>query len=198
MTATDDNYREAIERFAELLAHARQTSLREPAAMTLATVDTAGRPTARMVLLRGFDERGFVFFTNSLSDKGRQIEACPHAALCFYWDPIGEQVRVEGPLAPVSDDESDEYWSTRSRESKIGAWASFQSDPLPDVDTLRQRVTRFEQEFDDRDVPRPDHWFGYRLAPRRIEFWTSRPARLHDRLLYEKNSSGWTTVRLYP
>lgn len=196
---TDDPlYREALERFRQLFERAQQCGLREPSAVTLATVDSDLRPAARVVLLRNFDQRGFVFYTNSESAKGRQLAENPQAALCFYWDPLREQVRIEGAVEPVSADESDAYWKTRPRDSQISAWASPQSQPLENRQSLEDRFAEFERTFAGRDVPRPEYWHGYRVIPQRIEFWQSRPARLHDRVLYEQQPDGWTVRLLYP
>lgn len=189
---------EVMVRFQELLARARQTELREPAAMTLATVGRDGRVSARVVLLRAFDEGGFVFYTNLTSDKALQLTAHTQAALCLHWDALGEQVRIEGIVEPVSDDEADAYWKGRSRESQIGAWASRQSESLDARETLERRVAKCEVEFRGQDVPRPEFWSGYRVKPRRIEFWESRPARLHERLVYELHDGGWSERLLYP
>ena len=194
----DATYLEAVNRFAELFQRAQQTALQEPAAVTLATVAETGQPAARVVLLRGADVEGFVFFTNSLSDKGRHLSGNPKAALCFYWDPLKEQVRVEGTAERVSDEESDVYWQSRAHESQIGAWASLQSKVLSDRSELEQRFANAEKEFADRQVPRPNHWHGYRVVPTRIEFWSSRPARLHERVVYEQRGDGWTRFLLYP
>ncbi len=195
---SDPIYQEVLTRFSGLLDRAAQTSLRESTAVTLATVDADGRPAARVVLLRGFDEYGFVFYTNSQSKKGRDLAANPVAALCFYWDELREQVRIQGVVEPVTDQHSDEYWQTRSRDSQIGAWASLQSETLNDRATLEERFTAYERRFAEQPVPRPEHWCGYRVVPDRIEFWTSREARLHDRELYERGGDGWSRILLYP
>lgn len=189
---------EAIERFRQLLQRAQATSLREPTAASLATAGRDGRVTARVVLLRGMDRRGFVFYTNALSSKARQLAENPQAALCFHWDPLGEQVRVEGQVERVTDAEADEYWSARPRESQIGAWASLQSQPLDRRETLDQRVRQYAEQFSGQPVPRPAHWTGYRVVPSRIEFWTSRPARLHERTVYEQHGDSWQKFMLYP
>lgn len=195
---SDPTYQEAISRFVENFDRASKSSLREAAAAALATVDAEGRPSARMVLLRGVDQRGFVFFTNSRSSKGEQLATNPQAALCFHWDPLGEQVRVEGPAEQVSDEESDSYWEERPRDSQISAWASLQSQLLADRSQLEARLRKFEQEFADREIPRPGHWYGYRVVPRRIEFWQEGKSRLHQRTLYEQGAAGWVRSALYP
>ena len=191
-------YQAAVTRFKELFARATEGPLREPAAMTLATVDADGRPSLRVVLLRGMDERGFVFFTNSLSAKGQQLAANPQAALCFHWDFLGEQVRVEGHTKKVDEEESDNYWELRSRESRLGAWASQQSQLLADRRELESRVEEFEKKFANQDVPRPPHWYGYRVVPERIEFWQEGTNRLHARTIYEEAQTGWKRFSIYP
>jgi pyridoxamine 5'-phosphate oxidase len=191
-------YLEAVHRFQELLERARQLPVKEPTAVALATVDASGDPSVRMVLLRGMDERGFAFYTNGQSLKGRHLLDNPRAALCFYWEPLEEQVRVEGPVAHVESDEADAYWDSRARASQIGAWASLQSRPLESREVLIERVERYTREFEGRSVPRPPHWSGYRLTPRRIEFWKSQPSRLHQRLVYEADGSAWSKQLLYP
>jgi pyridoxamine 5'-phosphate oxidase len=191
-------YQAAVTRFKELFARATEGPLREPAAMTLATVDADGRPSLRVVLLRGMDERGFVFFTNSISAKGQQLAANPQAALCFHWDFLGEQVRVEGHTKKVDEEESDNYWELRSRESRLGAWASQQSQLLADRRELESRVEEFEKKFANQDVPRPPHWYGYRVGPERIEFWQEGTNRLHARTIYEEAQTGWKRFSIYP
>lgn len=166
--------------------------------MALATADSRGRPSVRMVLLKEASERGFVFYTNFQSRKAKQLDANPHAALCFYWEPIGVQVTVEGKAARVSDAEADAYWVTRPRQSQIGAWASLQSRPLEGRRMLLARAARFATKFAGRPIPRPPHWSGLRLVPDRIEFWKRRPFRLHDRQLYLKQGARWIFRRLYP
>ena len=171
----------------------------EPTAMTLATVNEDGMPWARVVLLKDVDERGFAFYTNTSSAKGRQLAANPKAALCFYWMPLGKQVRVRGVVERVTDDESDTYFATRSRESRIGAWASLQSDTLASPEELHARYADLTKEFEGRDVPRPPNWSGYRVVPQAIEFWLRGEHRLHDRVLYERDDDGgWRWRRLYP
>lgn len=189
---------EALHLFQDLRAEARQLPLREPDAMTLATADAAGRPSARTVLLRVVDEGGFAFFSNSESRKGRQLAENSRAALCLYWDPLARQVLIEGSVEKLPDAESDEYFSSRPRESQIGAWASHQSRPLDSRETLLRRVAEYERLYANRLVPRPEHWHGYRVVPDRIEFWTSQPARLHERVVYERQAAGWVKFLLYP
>lgn len=169
-----------------------------PNAMTLATVAPDGLPDARMVLLKGHDSRGFAFFTNTRSPKGRDLAAHPAAALCFYWRSLGRQVRIVGRVEPVSEAEADAYFRTRPRGSQIGAWASQQSEPVDSRTTLERAVARYDAEYASGDVPRPPHWSGYRVVPDRIEFWTDRRDRLHDRELFERDGDGWTVSRLQP
>jgi pyridoxamine 5'-phosphate oxidase len=150
-------------------------------------------------LLRGFDAAGFVFYTNIHSDKGRDLAENSHVALAFHWDELGEQLRVQGEVQPVSDDEADAYWTSRPRESQLGAWASQQSSYLDEFTTLERNYHDFERQFEAQEVPRPAHWSGYRVIPSRIEFWTSRPARLHHRVLYQRGEDGrWSVGQLYP
>jgi pyridoxamine 5'-phosphate oxidase len=167
-------------------------------AMTLATVDAEGMPDARMVLLKGADDAGFTFFTNLGSAKGRELAANPKAALVFHWKSLRRQVRVRGDVTPVSPEESDAYFATRARSSQIGAWASDQSRELPDRLAFERRIAEMGLKFGLGAVPRPPHWGGYRLAPRTIEFWRDRPFRLHERLVFDRATGGWTIRRLYP
>jgi len=170
----------------------------DTAPVVLATTDAAGRPSARLVLLRGADARGFVFFTNYNSRKGRELAGNPHAALCFYWASLDEQIRIEGRVERVSDDESDAYFAGRPRGSQLGAWASNQSEVLVSRETLEEKYREIERRFEGQTVERPAFWGGYRLTPLRIEFWYGRPDRLHDRVVYVRDGSAWRIERLYP
>lgn len=185
--------------FAEVFAAAQDTGMVEPNAMALATAGTDGRPTVRMVLMKDFDDDGFVFYTNLESRKAQQIQANPNAAICFYWQQIGRQVRAEGPVEPVSDAEADAYFALRAHGSQIGAWSSKQSATLGDREELLDRVRATEERFAGIEVPRPPFWSGFRIRPRRIEFWTAGESRLHDRLVYEtEDGTEWRVRRLYP
>ena len=167
-------------------------------AMTLATATPAGRPSARMVLLKGLDARGFVFYTNLESQKSTELFANPYAALCFMWKSLNRQVRVEGPVERVDDDEADAYFATRPRDSQLGAWASDQSRPLESRAALERRVEEFSRRFAEGRVPRPAHWSGFRVVPERVEFWQERPFRMHDRLLFLREGGRWRRERLFP
>ncbi|HEY7878310.1 MAG TPA: pyridoxamine 5'-phosphate oxidase [Gemmatimonadaceae bacterium] len=182
----------------EEASRVERACLPEPTAMTLATVDDAGRPSARVVLLKDVDGRGFVFYTNYESRKGSELLAHPWAALCFHWQPLERQVRVEGSVERVTDAEADTYFASRQRMSRVGAWASRQSATLESDAELEARVHEVEERFAGVDVPRPPHWSGFRVVPQRIEFWRGRPYRLHERLLYERVNGEWQVRRLFP
>ena len=167
-------------------------------AMTLATATREGRPSARLVLLKGLDRRGFVFYSNLESRKSEELFANPHAALCFLWKSLNRQVRVEGPVEQVADDEADAYFASRPRDSQIGAWASDQSRPLDSRALLERRVEEFSRRFDEGKVPRPTYWSGFRVVPQRVEFWEEQPSRLHDRMLFIREGEGWRRERLFP
>ncbi|MEP7223340.1 MAG: pyridoxamine 5'-phosphate oxidase [Actinomycetota bacterium] len=179
------------------LAEARD-SVPQPDAMTLATADEEGRPSARVVLLRGIDERGLAFFTNLTSRKADELRQNPHAAIVLHWWELGRQVRVEGAVVEVSDEESSAYWKRRPRASQIAGWASPQSQPLADPSDLDARVAEVEERFDGCEVLLPPFWGGYRLVPDSIEFWTHQDNRLHDRLRYARSGTGWQRDRLAP
>ena len=196
---TDQLYAEALQRFGVFLDKAKaEKSILEPTAMSLATVDGDGQPTVRIVLLKAFDARGFVFYTNRLSHKGRALAAEPRAALCFHWQPLMQQVRLEGVTEPVSAAEADAYWASRIRISQIGAWASLQSEEMQDKDALNRRFAEFEKKYAGQAVPRPPHWSGYRLKPSMIEFWSSREGRLHERERYLLDGKGWRHAWIFP
>ena len=185
-------------RFAETFARAQATEPHDPTAMSLATATRDGRPSVRMVLLKGVDARGFVFYTNRDSRKGDELEANPRAALCLYWPALGVQVRVEGAVERTTDEESDAYFASRPRDSQLGAWASRQSRPLANHALLTERFADLQADYHDRAVPRPRWWGGYRVLPERIEFWKSGPHRLHLRELYTRDGVGWRIELLNP
>jgi len=184
--------------FAVWLGEAEAAEPHDANAMALSTVGEDGMPSCRMVLLKGYDAQGFVFYTNFESRKGRQLLATPRAALLFHWKSLRRQVRIEGAVSPVSAEEADAYFASRPRQSQIGAWASQQSRPLEGRYELEKRVVLFGAKYAIGTVPRPPYWSGFRLIPRLIEFWQDGAFRLHDRLVYSRAAEGWTTERLYP
>lgn len=186
-----------LDLFADWLDLAKKHELNDPHAMSLATVDSAGLPNVRIVLLKDLDE-GFVFYTNATSTKGDELGVTPLAALCFHWKSIRRQVRVRGMVEPVTDTENDAYFAGRSRGAQIGSWASQQSRPMSDEDILKTRVEDYEAIYEDKEVRRPEFWRGYRVTPSSVEFWVNRPYRLHDRLVFENDGDGWKQTRLYP
>jgi pyridoxamine 5'-phosphate oxidase len=192
---------EPFARFLDLLAAAKALGppcLPEPTAFTLATADASGQPSARILLLKAVDERGFVFYTNYESRKGRELLAHPQAAMCFHWQPLEQQVRVEGVARSVTAEEADAYFASRARASQLGAWASHQSRTIANPGELEARLLEMETRFEGGPVPRPPHWSGFRLVPNRIEFWRNMPSRLHERIVYIREPDGWRTESLYP
>lgn len=186
-----------FKQFEKWFAEALRTQLPEPNAMTLATADRAGRPSARIVLIKEVDTHGFVFFTNYQSRKGQDLAQNPHAALLFHWVELERQVRIEGQVEKVNNEESEAYYRSRPLLSQIGAWASPQSQEIPDREFLETRMTHYQNTYGEQP-PRPSHWGGYRLLPDFFEFWQGRPSRLHDRLCYQKVDTGWSIQRLAP
>lgn len=191
---------EPLALFHEWMAKARESEPEDPNAMALATADADGYPDVRMVLLKGADEKGFVFYTNLESTKGRELAANHRAALCFHWKSLRRQIRVRGLVSPVSEAEADAYFASRARDSQIGAWASRQSRPLAGRFELEREVASYAAKFGLGKIPRPPHWSGFCITPLRIEFWRDRPFRLHDRLVFERASptDAWTSSKLFP
>jgi pyridoxamine 5'-phosphate oxidase len=195
---TDTHGTDPIALFKAWFDEALKSESVNPNAMTLATATAAGRPSAREVLLKGLDERGFIFYTNLGSRKAAETRENPWAALCFYWKSLARQVRVEGAVEPVTDAEADAYYESRPRLARIGAWASRQSAPLERPLELEMRVAKFTAKFNVGAIPRPEFWSGYRVVPDSIEFWREKASRLHERILYSKTEDGWQSKRLYP
>ena len=187
-----------LEKFARWMKDAEGSEPSLPNAASLATATPDGRPSLRMVLLKEYGADGFVFYTNLESRKGEELAANPRAAMCFHWKSLTRQVRVEGTVEVLDDGEADTYFATRDRESKIGAWASRQSQPLQRRFELEREVAKYAAKYVVGDIPRPDFWSGYRLKPVRVEFWSQRPFRLHDRLQFDRMDGGWRLTRLYP
>ncbi|HEX9703223.1 MAG TPA: pyridoxamine 5'-phosphate oxidase [Rhodospirillales bacterium] len=190
--------KDPIAEFRDWLADAEASEPVNPNAMALATTTPDGRPSVRMVLLKGVDDRGFVFYTNLESRKGQELAGNPEASLCFYWKTLARQVRIDGAVEPVSDAEADAYFESRPRTARIGAWASRQSRPMQDSLELEKQVALFTAKFNVGHIPRPDFWSGFRVVPRQIEFWTERLFRLHERRVYKRAGSGWTAERQFP
>ena len=190
--------KDPFETFSQWLEEATKNEPDNPTAVALATADASGAPSVRMVLLKGFDERGFVFYSNTESRKGRELAENPRAALCFHWKTLARQVRIEGAVTPVSDEEADAYYASRARDSRIGAWASKQSVPMTGRFDLEKAVAKYAAKYAIGEVPRPPFWSGYRIAAERLEFWTDKPFRLHERLIYERDGEGWRNQILFP
>ena len=187
-----------LARYQDGFERAQAANVPEPTAMTLATVDQHGRPSARTMLLKGADTDGFVFYTNLESRKGRQLAGNPNVSLVFFWREIYEQVKIDGAVEPVSAEEADAYFASRPRGSQIGAWASLQSRKLADRNEFDQRIAEFEARFEGQDVPRPPHWSGFRVRPHRVEFWYGRQYRLHERVCFELQDGQWQETLLFP
>jgi pyridoxamine 5'-phosphate oxidase len=190
--------KDPIALFQEWLGEAEAQESLNPNAMALATATPDGRPSVRMVLLKGVDERGFVFYTNAESRKGLELDTNAYASLCFYWKSLRRQVRIDGAVSVVSDQDADAYFDTRDRGARIGAWASTQSRPMEGRFDLEKNIAKYAAKFNVGPVPRPAYWRGYRVSPDAMEFWVERRSRLHDRWVYHRGDDGWTTERLFP
>lgn len=199
---SDDLLSNPIEQFSQWFDLAKESEINDPGAMALATATPDGKPSVRMVLLKQADESGFKFHSNADSQKGQELEANKQAALCFYWKSLRKQVRIEGIVEIISDEEADKYFKTRPYKRKIGAWASHQSRKLENREHLENKIKELKKQYpDEKTIPRPENWIGYRLVPETIEFWLDNPDRLHDRFRYRrdsKNSKHWNITRLYP
>ncbi len=193
---TDSN--EPFDLFAAWLKDAESSELNDPTALSLATVDADGMPNVRMVLLKGYEDGGFTIYTNFESQKGRELLAARKAAMCFHWKSLRRQIRVRGHVSVVSDADADDYFASRPRGSRIGAWASKQSRPLESRFALEKAVAEYTAKYPVGDIPRPDYWSGFRLEPMSIEFWHDRKFRLHDRIVFARQGDGWKKTRLYP
>jgi len=193
-----DVHKNPVTQFSKWFTEAVDAKVNEPNAMTVCTATKVGKPSARIILLRNFDDNGFVFYTNYNSRKGGEIIENPNAALLFFWPELERQVRIEGVLSKQSAEESDLYFKSRPRTSKLGAWTSAQSKVIPNRKTLDEEYEKLSEKYPGEDVPRPDHWGGYLLKPFSIEFWQGRPSRLHDRILYTKENGEWNIMRLAP
>ncbi len=195
---TVKNISELLAEFHDWMAEAEKSEPNDPTAMSLATADADGQPSVRMVLLKGVDERGFVFYTNFESQKGMELRTNPRAALGFHWKTLRRSIRIQGTVEVVSDAEADAYFDSRPRDSRIGAWASQQSRAMPGRFTLETEVAKYAAKYAIGAIPRPEYWSGFRVIPARIEFWRDRPFRLHERRRYEKGAEGWTENILFP
>jgi pyridoxamine 5'-phosphate oxidase len=184
--------------FSQWYTTAQQVGLKEPTAVNLATATPQGLPSNRTVLLKAWDERGFVIFTNHHSRKAQQLEKNPHASLCFYWMPLMRQVRIEGTVEATSNAESDDYFASRSRDSQLGAWASLQSSVMPKASSLQERFEQYQALYAGKDVPRPPHWGGFRVIPEMFEFWEERPHRMHQRDIFLRDGESWRKENWYP
>jgi pyridoxamine 5'-phosphate oxidase len=199
MSSTDSTPTDPFAWFDAWMSEAEASEPSDPNAMTVVTVGPGGKPSARIVLLKGVDPRGFVFYTNTYSRKGDELAANPLTSLLFYWKSLGRQIRIEGRVEVVTEAEADAYYATRARISRLGAWASDQSRPLSERAELERRLRHFDEKYPGEAVPRPPHWSGYRVLPERFEFWQNMPYRLHDRTIVERSSDGsWTRTKLFP
>ena len=199
MTSPEPTETDPFAWFHRWMAEAEASEPSDPNAMTVVTVGPGGKPSARTILLKGVDPRGFVFYTNTQSRKGQELNGSPLISLLFYWKSLGRQIRIEGVVEPVTAAESDAYYATRPRISRLGAWASDQSRPLSNRAELERRLQQFEEQYPGEDIPRPPHWSGFRVLPDRFEFWQNMPFRLHDRTIFERTpGGGWTNGKLFP